>query len=154
MAAEEEEEEEDEDEDGFLTNSPEPLEPLEPEEMAQTEGSGQAGQLHKEQNLAHIFRVGVSQPQDLEKSDLQMSTSSASSHLPCVGVLQSIQDVLSKLSDHELLKFKRCFSWQGSEVNQQQLMVGDLLDYVDKMLEVLGRKTTAAAAAAMMLQLM
>lgn len=101
-----EEEEEYEDEDGLLTNSPEPPEPPELEEMVQTEGSGQAGRLHKEQNLAHIFR--------------------------------SIQDLLSKLSDQELLKFKGCFSWRGSEMNQQQLMVDDLLDFVDKMLEVLG----------------
>lgn len=149
MAAEEEEDEY-EDEDGLLTNSPEPPEPPEPEEMVQTEGSGQAGRLHKEQDLAHIFRVGVSQPRDLEKSDLQMSTGSASSHLRCVCVLQSIQELLSKLSNQELLKFKGCFSWRGSEMNQQQLMVDDLLDFVDKMLEVLGRKTAAAAAAAML----
>lgn len=30
-------------------------------------------------------------------------------------------------------------------MNKQQLMVDDLLDFVDKMLEVLGRKTSAAS---------
>lgn len=58
--AAEEEEEEDEDEERALINSPEPPEPLESEEMAHIERSGQAGQLHHEQNLAHVFRVGVS----------------------------------------------------------------------------------------------
>lgn len=67
---EEEEEEEDEDEEEGLINSPEPPEPLEPEEMVQTEESSQAGQLHHEQNLSHIFKVGVSHPQDPDQSDL------------------------------------------------------------------------------------
>lgn len=77
-----------------------------------------------------------------------MSTSPASSDLPCICVSQSIQNLLSKISKQELLKFKRCFSSRGSEMKQQQLMTDDLLDFVDKMLEVLGRKASAAAPAA------
>lgn len=80
-------------------------------------------------------------PRALDQSDLQVSTSPASSHLPCICVLQSIQDLLSKLSNQELLKFKECFSSRESEMNKQQLMAGDLLDFVDKMLEVLGAKS-------------
>lgn len=118
--------------------------------MVQIEGSGQAGQLHHEQNLAHVFRVGVS----LDQSDMQMFTSPAFSHLLWVCVLQSIQNLLSKLSSQELLKFKGCFSSRESEMNLQQLMVYDLLDFVDKMLEVLGRKTSAALAASAILQWM
>lgn len=53
-----EEEEEDQDEERALINSPEPPEPLEPEDLI--EGSGQAGQLHHEQNLAYVFKVSVS----------------------------------------------------------------------------------------------
>lgn len=53
-----EEESEDDDERGFLTNSPEPPEPPEPSEMVLTE----AGPLPQHKDLAHIFRVGVSQP--------------------------------------------------------------------------------------------
>lgn len=73
-----------------------------------------------------------------------MSTRCASAQRPCACVLQSIQDVLSKLSHQELLKFKMCLSDRGSEMNPQQLIVDDLLDFVDKMLEVLGRQTAAA----------
>lgn len=53
-----EEDEEDEDEERALINSPELPEPVEPEDLI--EGSSQAGQLHHEQNLAHVFKVGVS----------------------------------------------------------------------------------------------
>lgn len=79
-----------------------------------------------------------------------MSTSPASAHLPWVWVLQSIQDLLSKLSNQQLLKFKRCFCSRESGMNQQLLMAEDLLDFVDKTLEVLGRKTTLAASGAML----
>lgn len=60
--------------------------------------------------------------------------------------LQSIQDVLSSLSAEELLKFKMCFSFRESEMNRRQVMDGDLLDFVDKMLEVLGMKTCCSTA--------
>lgn len=53
------EEDEEEEEDGGLTNSPEPPEAAEPDEMAQTDDSSQSGLLHPEQGLPHIFRVGV-----------------------------------------------------------------------------------------------
>lgn len=53
------EEDEEEEEEGVLTNSPEPPEVAEPDGMAQTDDSGQSGLLHPEQDLPHIFRVGV-----------------------------------------------------------------------------------------------
>lgn len=56
---EDDEEEDEEEEDGVLTNSPEPPEAAEPDEMVQTDDSGQSGLLHPEQGLPHIFRVGV-----------------------------------------------------------------------------------------------
>lgn len=54
-----EEDEEEEEEDGVLTNSPEPPEAVEPDEMTQTDDGSQSGLLHPEQDLPHIFRVGV-----------------------------------------------------------------------------------------------
>lgn len=55
---EEEEEEEDIEDEILITNSPEP-EPFEPEDAMQTDENGQPGRLHPEQDLPHIFRVGV-----------------------------------------------------------------------------------------------
>lgn len=63
------EDEEEEEEDGVLTNSPEPPEAVEPDEMAQTDDSSRSGLLHPEQDLPHIFRVGVASSQDVATSD-------------------------------------------------------------------------------------
>lgn len=60
--------------------------------------------------------------------------------------LQSIQDVLSSLSPEELHKFKMYFSFRESEMNRRQVMDGDLLDFVDRMLEVLGMKRCCSTA--------
>lgn len=78
-----EDEEEDGDNERALINSPEPPEPLEPEDLMQ--GSSEAGQLHHEQNLGHVFRVGVwvfPTRWDPSQSDLRVSKSPTFSHSP------------------------------------------------------------------------
>lgn len=41
----------------LITNSPEPPEPVEPDDANQMDESGQPGRLHPEQDLPHIFKV-------------------------------------------------------------------------------------------------
>ncbi|XP_029026160.1 protein NLRC3 [Betta splendens] len=101
---EEEEEEEDLDE-LLITNSPEPPEPVEPDDYMQTDENGQPGRLHPEQDLPHIFK--------------------------------SIQSILTDLTKEELFKFKMWFYQWEPGITLQQVMDGDLLDFVDKILEVL-----------------
>lgn len=44
----------------LITNSPEPPEPVEPDDAMQTDDFGQPGRLHPEQDLPHIFKVCAS----------------------------------------------------------------------------------------------
>lgn len=53
---------------------------------------------------------------------------------------QSIQAVLSGLSPTELFSFQMCLINAKKERSLQQVTEGDVLDFVDKMLEVFGRK--------------
>lgn len=54
--------------------------------------------------------------------------------------LQSIQSTLTRLTHEELMKFKMWFYQYETSVTVKQMMHGDLLDFVDKIIEVLGRK--------------
>ncbi|XP_026154997.1 protein NLRC3 [Mastacembelus armatus] len=102
-----EEAEEDIDDDNLVTNSPEPPEPVEPEDEMQADENSQPGRLHPEQDLPHIFRT--------------------------------IQNILTGLTKEELLKFKMMFyQWQPG-ITFMQVMEGDILDFVDKIMEILGQ---------------
>lgn len=54
--------------------------------------------------------------------------------------MQNIQGILTNLTPEELLKFKTWFTQWETELTLQQAMEGDLLDFVDKMMEVFGKK--------------
>lgn len=54
--------------------------------------------------------------------------------------LQSIQHILTDLTMEEMLQFKTWFTQWETELTLQQAMEGDLLDFVDKMMEVFGKK--------------
>lgn len=54
--------------------------------------------------------------------------------------LQSIQAILSGLSQTELFSFKMCLINAKKEKSLQQVIEGDILDFVDKMMEVFGSK--------------
>lgn len=56
--------------------------------------------------------------------------------------LQSIQDVLTGLTSAQLYKFKMWFTQWETEITMKQVMEGDMLDFVDRILEVLGKKTS------------
>lgn len=56
---------------------------------------------------------------------------------PC---LQSVQAVLSGLTPEELYKFKVWFYQWETAITLQQVMDGDLLDFVDRIMEILGKK--------------
>lgn len=63
--------------------------------------------------------------------------------LTCVFVLpslclQSIQHVLTSLPFNDLLTFKTWFYQCERDLSQKQAMEGDLLDFVDMILEKLG----------------
>ena len=63
--------------------------------------------------------------------------------LTCVFVLpslclQSIQNVLTLLSFEDLLQFKTWFYQWERDLSRKQAMEGDLLDFVDMILEKLG----------------
>ncbi|XP_031716376.1 protein NLRC3 [Anarrhichthys ocellatus] len=103
--SEPDDEEEDADE-ILIANSPEPPEPVEPEDEMQDE-NGQPGRLHPEQDLPHIFK--------------------------------SIQNVLTGLTSDDLLKFKVSFYQWEPKMSLPQVMEGDLLDFVDRSLEMLGQ---------------
>ncbi|XP_067363037.1 NLR family CARD domain-containing protein 3 isoform X2 [Channa argus] len=104
---EDEEEEEEADDEFLITNSPEPPEPLEPEDTMQIDENSQPGRLHPEQDLPHIFK--------------------------------SIQSILTGLTKEELFKFKMWFYQWEPRLTLPQLMEGDLLDFVDRILEILGQ---------------
>ncbi|XP_068565570.1 protein NLRC3 [Cebidichthys violaceus] len=103
--SEHDDDEEDADE-VLIANSPEPPEPVEPEDTMQDE-NGQPGRLHPEQDLPHIFK--------------------------------SIQSVLTELTSDDLLKFKVSFYQWEPKMSLPQVMEGDLLDFVDRILEILGQ---------------
>lgn len=90
----------------LVTHSPEPPEPVEPDDTMNDENS-QPGRLHPEQDLPHIFR--------------------------------SMQSIVSSLTKEELSKFKMWFYQWESAITLQQVMEGDLLDFVDRILEILGQ---------------
>ncbi|XP_029373622.1 protein NLRC3-like [Echeneis naucrates] len=102
----EEDPEEDLDE-PLITNSPEPPEPVEPDDWVQADDNSQPGRLHPEQDLPHIFK--------------------------------SIQNSLSSFTVEELFKFKMYFLQWEKSIPKQQAMEGDILDFVDKILEILGQ---------------
>ncbi|KAK2847106.1 hypothetical protein Q5P01_010105 [Channa striata] len=108
--AEDEDEDEDEeaDDDMLITNSPEPPEPVEPEDTMQTDENSQPGRLHPEQDLPHLFK--------------------------------SIQNSLTDLTKEELFKFKTWFYQWERGLTLQQVMEGDLLDFVDRIIEILGQE--------------
>ncbi|XP_054453130.1 protein NLRC3 [Anoplopoma fimbria] len=98
---------EEEEDELLITNSPEPPEPVEPEDTMQTDENSQPGRLHPEQDLPHIFK--------------------------------SIQSTLTQLTEEELPIFKVCFYKWESKITLPQVMDGDLLDFVDRILEILGQ---------------
>ncbi|KAL6116256.1 uncharacterized protein ACO6RY_00917 [Pungitius sinensis] len=53
-------------------------------------------------------------------------------------IFKSIQSVLTKLKRDELMTFRLDFNVWEPKITLQQVMEGDLLDFVDKILEVLG----------------
>nr|XP_046244743.1 NACHT, LRR and PYD domains-containing protein 3 [Scatophagus argus]XP_046244745.1 NACHT, LRR and PYD domains-containing protein 3 [Scatophagus argus] len=54
-------------------------------------------------------------------------------------IFRSIQDIVSGLTKEELFKFKMWFYQWESEITLQQVMEGDILDFVDRILEILGQ---------------
>lgn len=90
----------------YITNSPEPPEPIEPDYAEETEEDRRLGRLHPEQSLRHIF--------------------------------MSIQNCLTTLSWQELLNFKLRFIQSQKGFTEQEVREGDLLDFVDKIIEVSG----------------
>lgn len=103
----EEDEEVDDDDEILIANSPEPPEPVEPEDAMQTDDNSQLGRLHPEQDLPHIFK--------------------------------SIQNILTDLTKEEFFKFKMWFYQWEPGLTLQQVMEGDILDFVDKIIEILGQ---------------
>lgn len=55
--------------------------------------------------------------------------------------MQSIQNTLTSLNREELLKFKMWFYQWETKITLKQMNEGDLLDFVDRILETLGKKT-------------
>ncbi|KAM8904307.1 protein NLRC3 [Spinachia spinachia] len=103
------EEEEDDDDEMLETNSPEPPEPVEPDDPTQAEEDSQPGRLHPEQDLPHIFK--------------------------------SIQSALTGFEADELRTFMVEFKQWEPKITKTppQMMEGDLLDFVDKIIEILGQ---------------
>nr|XP_020497426.1 NACHT, LRR and PYD domains-containing protein 6-like isoform X1 [Labrus bergylta] len=101
---------EEEDMDEILVNhSPEPPELVEVDDTMQTDENSQLGRLHPEQDLPHIFK--------------------------------SIQDTVTDLTKEELFKFKMgIYQWQSStsSITMTHVMEGDILDFVDRLIEILG----------------
>ncbi|KAM3616211.1 uncharacterized protein V6R79_014335 [Siganus canaliculatus] len=54
-------------------------------------------------------------------------------------IFKSIQSSLTDLTGEELFKFKVEFANWETEISLQQMMEGDLLDFVDRILEILGQ---------------
>ncbi|CAK6967311.1 protein NLRC3 [Scomber scombrus] len=99
-----EDDEEDMDE-VLVADSPEPPEPVEPDDAMQTE-DGQPGKLHPEQDMPFLFKT--------------------------------IQEALSVLKSEELYNFKMRFYQREKGLTLQHVLEGDILDFVDKIIEVLG----------------
>lgn len=99
--------EEDEDE-LLVTHSPEPPEPIEPDDAMQTDENSQPGKLHPEQDMPHVFKT--------------------------------IQSVLTDLSKDDLLNFKMWYHQWERRITLSDTICGDLLDFVDKTLEILGEE--------------
>ena len=55
--------------------------------------------------------------------------------------LKSIQNILTDLSSEELLNFRMLFCHWESKVTLKQALEGDVLDFVDRIIEILGKKT-------------
>lgn len=68
--------------------------------------------------------------------------------------LQSIQSIVTELTKEELLKFKMWFYQWEPGITLQQVMEGDLLDFVDRILEVLGKKNIAIVHTVWMAQIL
>lgn len=99
--------EEEDEEDYYITNSPEPPEPIELEDEIQIDIHGQPGRLHSEQDLPHVFK--------------------------------SMQNTLTALCKEDLYKFKLNFTLRlSSNLSLQQMFEGDLLDFVDRIIEMFG----------------
>ncbi|XP_063763247.1 NLR family CARD domain-containing protein 3 isoform X2 [Eleginops maclovinus] len=58
-------------------------------------------------------------------------------------IFKSIQSVLTGLTFEELLQFRTFYQWER-DMTRQQAMEGDLLDFVDKILEILGQDRALA----------
>lgn len=145
--------------DDMVTNSPEPPENIELDDTAQNDENGQPGRLHPEQDLSHIFKVGEAQGAfcshdslvfivlfffKFTKSQYRIKCncliSAGQNVKPLSYCLQSIQGVLTDLTMDELFSFKMWLFQSQKEKSLQQVMEGDILDFVDKMLEVFGKK--------------
>ncbi|XP_053177446.1 protein NLRC3 [Scomber japonicus] len=90
----------------LVADSPEPPEPVEPDDAMQTE-DGQPGVLHPEQDMPFLFKT--------------------------------IQEALSVLKNDELYNFKMRFYQRDKGLTLQNVLEGDILDFVDKIIEVLGQ---------------
>lgn len=100
--------EEEEEDECYITNSPEPPEPIEQGEGVEVDVQGQPGTLHPEQTIAHIFR--------------------------------NIQKTLTDLQKEDLYKFRLNFNFGQDESTSslRELFAGDLLDFVDRIIEKFG----------------
>ncbi|KAJ0022183.1 hypothetical protein NQD34_009673, partial [Periophthalmus magnuspinnatus] len=99
--------EDEEDEEIFITNSPEPPEPVELEVEQPLDMYGYRVGLHPEQDLPHVFK--------------------------------HIQKALTDLSKDEVYKFKLNFHQRQSGFTLKQMFEGDLLDFVDRIIEMFGQ---------------
>ncbi|XP_072317930.1 protein NLRC3 [Eucyclogobius newberryi] len=91
---------------GYLINSPEPPELIDPVDEQPMDLHGQPGRLHPEQDLPHVFK--------------------------------NIQQALTDISKDEFYKFKLNFHQRQSGFTIQEMFEGDLLDFVDRIIEKFG----------------
>ncbi|XP_004075855.1 NLR family CARD domain-containing protein 3 isoform X1 [Oryzias latipes] len=105
-----EEDEDEEDEDMYITNSPEPPEPVEFEGLMQTDEDEQPGRFPPEQDMPFVFT--------------------------------NILKTLTPLKFEEMYKFRSWLKLMARELKDSNFMEGDLLDFVDKMIEVFGHSKT------------
>lgn len=106
--------EEEEDEECFITNSPEPPEPIEMQMEVEMDEYGQPGRLHPEQDMPHVFK--------------------------------NIQKTLTELQKEDLYKFKLNFNLRKSSISLKELFEGDLLDFVDRIIEKFGLEPSLLSA--------
>ncbi|XP_039987685.1 NLR family CARD domain-containing protein 3 isoform X2 [Xiphias gladius] len=71
------------------------------------------------------------------EENIQLGTLHPEQDLP--HIFKSIQSSLTGLTREELFKFKICFSQWETGITYQQVMDGDILDFVDRILEILGQ---------------